>query len=120
VSARAAAPSPAATQGERHERRPVRLTQRAALLAAAVFVVALLAIAPARSYFTQRDRVEDLERRAVELEAANRELQVRIADLNDPATLERLARECLGMVRPGEVPFRIIPAGEAPAPIDCD
>jgi cell division protein FtsB len=90
------------------------------VLVAAVFVVALLAIAPTKAYLTQRDRVAELERQAAEMEETNRQLELRIADLNDPDTLERLARGCLGMVRPGEVPFRVIPAGEAPPPIDCD
>ena len=43
----------------------------------------------------------------------------RIADLNDPPTLERLARECLGMVKPGEIAFVPIPKGRAPTPPDC-
>ena len=41
------------------------------------------------------------------------------ADLNDPRTLERLARECLGMVRPGQIAFVTIPKHAAPIPPDC-
>ena len=47
------------------------------------------------------------------------ELERRIADLNDPSTLERLARECLGMVNPGEIAFVPIPKGRAPTLPDC-
>ena len=97
----------------------VRLTPRAAVLVFSVFVVGMLAIAPARAYLEQRDRLAELERQAAALAAGNEELGRRIADLNDPATLERLARECLGMVMPGEVAYVVLPADEAPTPPDC-
>jgi cell division protein FtsB len=84
-----------------------------------MFLVAVIAIAPARAYLEQRDRLADLERQATAMEQANDELRRRIADLNDPGTLERLARECLGMVMPGETGFVVIPRGEAPTPPDC-
>ena len=53
------------------------------------------------------------------LQEQNIELERRIADLNDPSTLERLARECLGMVNPGEIAFVPIPKGRAPTLPDC-
>jgi cell division protein FtsB len=84
-----------------------------------VFVVAMFAIAPIRAYMDQRTQLADLERQAALLERQNAELEARIADLNDPRTLERLARECLGMVDPGEIGFVTIPRGQAPAPPDC-
>jgi cell division protein FtsB len=121
VSSRAAATSPAAPRGKQtdHHAR-VRLTPRAAVLVFSVFLVAMFAIAPVRSYLDQRGRLQDLERQAAVLEQQNLDLKTRIADLNDPRTLERLARECLGMVKPGEVAFVTIPKGEAPTPPDCD
>ena len=125
MSSRAAATSPAATPGGKagtphtaHHAR-VRITPRAAVLCFAVFLVGMLAIAPARAYLEQRDRLADLERQAADLSAGNRELRRRIEDLNDPRTLERLARECLGMVMPGEVAYVVLPADEAPTPPDC-
>jgi cell division protein FtsB len=36
--------------------------------------------------------------------------------LRDPGFLERLARQCLGMVKPGEVAFVVVPVQGAPAP----
>jgi cell division protein FtsB len=50
-------------------------------------------------------------------------LERRIELLNDPEHLERLARRCLGMVRPGEILFVVPeeePAGAGAAvPADC-
>lgn len=127
MSSRAAASSPAATRGKQHagdrslqrERSRTRLTPRAAVLVFSVFLVAMFSIAPIRAYLEQRTRLEQLSRRAIELERQNDVLQDRIADLHDPETLERLARACLGMVRPGEIAFVTIPRGRAPAPPAC-
>ena len=136
MSARAAAPSPAATPGGTERPTPtgarttasaaapahharVKLTPRAAVLAVALFLIAIVAIAPARAYLEQRDRLAELERHADEVALTNDDLRDRIADLNDPHTLERLARECLGMVMPGETGFVAIPRGQAPTPPDC-
>jgi len=120
MSARATATSPAGARGEHtaHLAR-VRLAPRAAVLFLSVFVVAIFAIAPTRAFLAQRSQLAELQRQASILEQENTTLQERSADLRDPRTLERLARECLGMVRPGEVGFVVIPRGEAPTPPDC-
>jgi len=119
VSTRAAATSPAAAQGSTHGRKPLRLRPRAAVLLFAMFMVGMLAIAPSRAYLDQRAVLHQLEQQAAQLEQQNRDLEQRVADLNDPRTLERLARECLGMVMPGEIGFVTIPKGQAPVPPDC-
>ena len=130
MSARAAAPSPAATPGGSERPTPatasapahharLKVTPRAAVLAAALFLIAIIAIAPARAVLEQRDRLTELERRADDVARTNDDLRRRIADLIDPRTLERLARECLGMVMPGETGFVAIPRGQAPTPPDC-
>ena len=88
-------------------------------LAASSFVVAVFAVAPTRAYLVQRSELQGLQRQADQLQQQNTELERRIADLNDPSTLERLARECLGMVKPGEIAFVPIPKGGAPTLPDC-
>jgi cell division protein FtsB len=67
--------------------------------------------------------IETLHRDVAALEAENARLARAIADLrHDPATIERLAREELGLVRPGERVLRFprTPradgAGGSPAP----
>jgi cell division protein FtsB len=97
----------------------MRATPRASILLFAVFLAVVFAVAPMRAYMHQRAELSDLQRQADLLEEQNTALERRIADLNDPATLERLARECLGMVEPGEIAFVPIPKGRAPTPPDC-
>jgi cell division protein FtsB len=92
----------------------MRATPRASILLFAVFLAVVFA-----AYLHQRAELSDLQRQADLLEEQNTALERRIADLNDPATLERLARECLGMVEPGEIAFVPIPKGRAPTPPDC-
>jgi cell division protein FtsB len=97
----------------------MRATPRASILLFAVFLAVVFAVAPMRAYMHQRAELSDLQRQADLLEEQNTALERRIADLNDQATLERLARECLGMVEPGEIAFVPIPKGRAPTPPDC-
>jgi cell division protein FtsB len=105
-----AAPSPA-----RRPRR-ARLTARATLLLVVVGAIAFLSIAPARLYLEQRAELARLSARADRLEAANARLSERAERLRDPAFLERLARQCLGMVRRGEIAFVVVPGDGVPAP----
>ena len=85
------------------ERSRPRLTGRAAALLVTMAVLLLLALVPARQYLEQRSRIAELDRLAAQLERQNSELRAGIAELRDPVELERLARECLGMVKPGEI-----------------
>jgi len=98
----------------------MRIRPRA--IALAVLVVALLtaAIYPVRTYLGQRAQIHTLEHQSVILERANLQLNHRITSLHDPSQLERLARECLGMVKPGEIAFVVVPKGRHTAtPSDC-
>ena len=96
-----------------------RLTPRAAVLAALVLVLALAMVVPVRQYFEQRAQIAELERTVRELEQQRAGMRRQLERLHDPAYLERLARECLGMVRPGEVAFVTVPEGGEPAPARC-
>lgn len=116
MSARATATSPAAPRGKD---TTFRLSARAAILLFAVFLLGMVSIAPTRVWLDQRSRLRELEAQAAQLEAANARLEGRIADLNDPDTLERLARECLGMVEPGEIAIITVPRNAPPTPPRC-
>jgi cell division protein FtsB len=76
-----------------------------ALLALGVLVLS----GPLQSYLDQRDRVDLLERQLGVLESANADLQQRADDLRDPVHQELLARERFGYIRPGEVPYVVVP-----------
>lgn len=64
---------------------------------------------PIQTWMAQRDLVEQREAVLTVLEEENAELAARVRDLNDPSTIEAEAREQQGMVRPGEVPYVIVP-----------
>jgi len=102
-----------AKPSRRLERDLPRLTGRAAVLLVAVAFLAVMAVVPARQYIEQRGRISDLERRTAELEERNADLSAEVERLHDPAELERLARECLGMVAPGEIAF--VTPGQGPS-----
>jgi cell division protein FtsB len=113
VSARATA---AAERGSAR----IRITARGAILA--VMVVALLSylVVPLKTYVAQRDRLRVIERQEQALEQQNAGLQRAVQQLKDPAYLERIARECLGMVKRGEIGFIVVPQEGARAkPSDC-
>lgn len=93
-----------------------RLTARAAALLVVVAILALLTLVPARQFLAQRGQIAELEAQTTRLEQQNDALQREIARLKDPAELERLARECLGMVRPGEIAL-VTP--DVPSSSDC-
>jgi cell division protein FtsB len=80
---------------------------RPVLGAAVVLFMALLALAGLKSWRdleAARERERTLETRITETRARSDRLRARIERLRtDPGTLERLAREDLGMVRPGDV-----------------
>lgn len=98
------------------ERDRPKLTGRAGALLVAVTLLAMLALVPVRTFLDQRGQIAGLERRALVLQVQNSLLRRDIAELRDPAELERIARECLGMVGPGETAL-IVP-GSRPAR-DC-
>ena len=119
------APSPAVATGRsrsagtrpaRPRRRRVRLTARATILCTLVIGVLVLSVAPAQMYFEQIAEVARLERQVAALARTNDTLSARAEQLRDRAFLERLARQCLGMVKPGEIAFVVVPKEGAPAP----
>jgi cell division protein FtsB len=97
-------------------RRRVRLTARATILLTVMIGVVVLSVAPARMYFEQQAELTRFEREEAVLERKNDALAARAEQLRDRAFLERLARQCLGMVKPGEVAFVVVPKEGAPAP----
>ena len=96
--------------------RRARLTARATVLLTLVVGVLVLSVAPAQMYFEQNAELARFEKEAAELERKNGVLFARTEQLRDRAFLERLARQCLGMVEPGEIAFVVVPKEGAPAP----
>jgi cell division protein FtsB len=118
-----AVPSPAVAAGiirtpgaAPRRRRRARLTARATVLLTIVIGVLVLSIAPAQMYFEQKAELARVERQAAALERKNEALAARAEQLRDDAFLERLARQCLGMVKLGEIAFVVVPEVGAPEP----
>lgn len=117
------APSPAVSAGairtrdaSPRGRRRVRLTARATVLVTLIVGVLLLSVAPAQMYFEQQAELARFERQAAALAQKNDALAARAEQLRDRAFLERLARQCLGMVKRGEIAFVVVPKVGVPAP----
>jgi cell division protein FtsB len=91
---------------------------RPVLGATVLLVLALLAIAALKSWRdldAARTRERSLRARITETRSESERLRVRIERLrHDPGMLERLAREDLGMVRPGDVIIEL-PSPDRPA-----
>ncbi|HEV7502154.1 MAG TPA: septum formation initiator family protein [Vicinamibacteria bacterium] len=112
----------AEVRGVREDRSgDVGLRRKAATLASIIALVALIvgALFGDRGLLhliDQRHRAEALAREVEELEAENAHLATEITSLrSDPRAIERLAREELGFVRPGETLFLVRdPAPSAP------
>jgi cell division protein FtsB len=94
-------------------RAGVRLTPRAAALLAVLLLLVVASAGVVRQYWSQRTEISNLEQQVDELETDRIRLEQRIEALNDPENLERLARVCLGMVRPGEIAF-VVPGKPSP------
>ncbi len=105
---------------EDRARNDVGLRKKAATLGSLIALIALVV----GSFFgdrgilrmvAQRERAESLRREIELLRTENSRLAVEIAALkSDPRAIERLAREELGLARPGETVFSI--REEEPSP----
>ncbi|MEX0790432.1 MAG: septum formation initiator family protein [Actinomycetota bacterium] len=87
---------------------------RTGALGLVVGALALTGVAPARQAFAQREQVAEVEAKVSALKERNDELTSRLNRLSDIAYMEKLAREQLGVVRPGETSYVVVPG---PAPV---
>lgn len=79
------------------------------LLLVTVVVLVSMAAAPARQVWTVDRQVEREEHRLEALRKENARLEAKLERLDDPDHLEKLAREQLGLVRPGETAYVVVP-----------
>ena len=68
-------------------------------------VLATMIIGPLQSYTSAAERVHDLQVTQAELQRTVADLEAREQRLQDPEEIELLARQRLGLVKPGEIPF---------------
>jgi cell division protein FtsB len=74
-----------------------------------VAAVVFLFVFPTAQWREQRDRIADTRVQVAEAEGEIATLEQRIDDLEDPRTIEYIARERFGFVRPDEAAYRLQP-----------
>lgn len=79
----------------------------AAVLAAVICVLTLTIAGPVRTYFAQRTEMNQLAASEAALRRQIADLEQRKAKLADPAYIAAQARERLGFVKPGDIPFQV-------------
>ncbi len=107
----------AASAAQQSEQRLGSTARRAAILAAVVCVLTLTIAGPVRTYFAQRTEMKQLAASEKALRSQIAELQSQKAKLADPAYIAAQARERLGFVMPGDIPYQVqLPPGVAEPP----
>ena len=74
-----------------------------------------LAVEPTRQLIEQRERISGMSSDLNRLERSNSRLEARIERLKDPDYLEQRAREQVGLIRPGETTYVVMPPRRAAA-----
>ncbi|MDZ7675061.1 MAG: septum formation initiator family protein [Acidimicrobiales bacterium] len=94
----------------------VRWAKPLLLAAAAVVTIVALAVSvfPTRTWIDQGESLAEVEAELDALGAERESLEKRIAELDDDATIEAIARSQYGLVRPGEEAYAIHPAPARP------
>jgi cell division protein FtsB len=100
-------------------RHRIQFTPRGAVLALVVTALLFYLVVPLRTYVTQRDRLRQLEQQSQILRERNGELERQATRWTDPAYVEQIARQCLGMVKDGEIAFVAVQANGPPRPVNC-
>lgn len=100
---------------QQSEQRLGFTARRAAILAAVICVLTLTIAGPVRTYFEQRTEMKQQAALETLLREQIAELEEQKAKLADPAFIAAQARERLGFVMPGDVPYRVqLPPGAIP------
>jgi cell division protein FtsB len=92
---------------ESAEQRLGFTARRAAVLAAVVCVVTLTIAGPVRTYFAQRTEMNQLAATEAALRREIADLEQQKVRLADPAYIAAQARERLGFVKPGDIPYQV-------------
>ncbi|MET0756523.1 MAG: septum formation initiator family protein [Mycobacterium sp.] len=97
----------AASAEQQSEQRFGSAARRAAILAAVVCVLTLTITGPVRTYFAQRTEMKQLAATEARLRAQIAELEQQKVKLADPVYIAAQARERLGFVMPGDIPYQV-------------
>ena len=102
---------------QQSEQRLGFTARRAAILAAVVCVLTLTIAGPVRTYFAQRTEMKQFAASEAALRTQIAELEGQKAKLADPVYIAAQARERLGFVKPGDIPYQVqLPPGAVVQP----
>lgn len=102
---------------QRADQRLGFTARRAAVLAAVICVLTLTIAGPVRTYFAQRTEMAQLNATEAALRRQIADLEQKKVKLGDPAYIAAQARERLGFVKPGDIPFQVqLPPGAPGSP----
>ncbi|MCW2516169.1 MAG: hypothetical protein JWR11_5211 [Mycobacterium sp.] len=102
---------------QQSEQRLGSAARRAAILAVVVCVLTLTIAGPVRTYFGQRTEMKQLIDAQAQLRSQIADLQQQKVKLADPVYIAAQARERLGFVMPGDIPYQVqLPPGAAATP----
>ena len=96
-----------ASAEQQSEQRFGSAARRAAILAAVVCVLTLTIAGPVRTYFAQRTEMKQLKATEEQLRAQIADLEDQKVKLADPVFIAAQARERLGFVMPGDIPYQV-------------
>jgi cell division protein FtsB len=101
---------------QQSEQRLGSAARRAAILAAVVCVLTLTIAGPVRTYFSQRAEMKQLEDVEAQLRSQIADLEQQKIKLADPVFIAAQARERLGFVMPGDIPYQV----QLPTPVGAE
>jgi cell division protein FtsB len=102
---------------QQSEQRLGSAARRAAILAVVVCVLTLTIAGPVRTYFAQRAEMKQLSDAEAQLRSQIADLQQQTVKLADPVYITAQARERLGFVMPGDIPYQVqLPPGAEAVP----
>src|SRR4029078_1753728 len=97
---------------QQSEQRLGSAARRAAILTALVCVLTLTSARPVRTYFSQRTEMRQLAASEAKLRGEIADLEQQKVKLGDPVYIAAQARERLGFVKPGDIPYQVqLPPG---------
>jgi cell division protein FtsB len=103
-----------ASAEQQSEQRFGSAARRAAILAAVICVLTLTIAGPVRTYFAQRTEMKQLKATEAQLRSQIADLEEQKVKLADPVFIAAQARERLGFVMPGDIPYQVqLPANAA-------
>lgn len=96
-----------ASLDRQNEQRLGFTARRAAILAAVVCVLTLTIAGPVRTYFAQRTEMKQLAAAEATMRQQISDLEQQKEKLADPVYVAAQARERLGFVMPGDIPYQV-------------